>query len=120
MEKTGEMMIVHYLDVAEVAGGALSLLLPLRNELATNAVAVVAELGTGVDVETVTSGLKAVDDTADLDGAVDGGLLHHDLTRDVHTLDGDEGPARAFGHLGPGGGASKSNNYVTNNQTITL
>ena len=99
-----------YLDVAEVARGALGALSFLRNELATNAVAVVAQLGSRVNVEAVTSGLESVDGTTDLDRAVDGGLLQQDLTGDVHTLDGHDGPARAFGQLGPGSGTSESNN----------
>jgi hypothetical protein len=58
----------------------------------------------------MTAGLESVDDTTDLDGAGLGGLLKHELARDVHAFKGDEGPAGTFGGR-PGSNASDRNNY---------
>lgn len=109
-----------YLNVAEVTSGTLSVEFLRRNELATNVLAVLSESSSGVNMETVTSGLEAVDNTTDLDGAVDGGLLQHDLAVNVHTFNGNEGPAGSLGNLGPGSAASDSNNYKKEQIIVNL
>ena len=94
-------IIIIYLDVAEVASGTVTFVPFSRNKLAANAFASGSQSSSSVNVQTVTAGLQTVDDTADLDWAVDRSLLHHDFTGDVHTLDGNEGTTRTFD--GPGG-----------------
>lgn len=66
-------------------------------------------------METVTSGLEAVDNTADLDGAVDRGLFQHNLAVDVHAFNGNESPTGSLGNLRPSGAASDSNNCLIQN-----
>ncbi len=88
-----------YLNVAEESSGTLSLTPLVGKELFTNVFTVGTQGLSSVDVEAVQTGLHSVDNTADLDGAVDGGLLQHDFAVDVITLDDDESAARAFDRL---------------------
>ncbi len=105
----------NYLDVAEVTSRAVTFVPLSRNELAANAFAFGAQSSSSVDVQTVTTGLQAVDNTADLDGTVDRTLLHHHLTSDVHTLDGDESTTGPFDPGGrPGSDTSESDDCNNN------
>ncbi len=88
-----------YLNVAEESSGTLSLTPLVGKELFTNVFTVGTQGLSSVDVEAVQTGLHSVDDTADLDGAVDGGLLQHDLAVDVITLDDDQSATGAFDRL---------------------
>lgn len=94
------IMLSFYLDVAEVTSRPVTFVTLSGNELTADAFASGAQSGSGVNVQTVTAGFQTVNNTANLNGAVDRTLLHHDLAVDVHTLDGDEGSTRAFGRPG--------------------
>lgn len=83
--------------------------------MGANAFALVTQSSSCVDVQTVTTGLQAVDDTTDLDGASDRSLLDHKFAADVHTFDSDEGTTRTFsGLMGrPGSNTSEGNDCVS-------
>jgi hypothetical protein len=88
------------LDVAEETGGTLRLTALDGKELFANVFTLGSQGLSGVDVKAVKTGLHTINNTADLDGAADGGLLQHDLAINIVTLDHDESAARAFDRLG--------------------
>lgn len=105
-----------YLDVAEETSRPVTFVPLSGNELTANVFTLGAQGSSSVDVQTVTAGFQTVDDTTDLNRAVDRALFHHEFTTDVHAFDGDDGTTGTLNGPGgrPGGDASDSDNCNNN------
>ena len=91
----------YYLDIAEVASEFLAFTPVGMDELLTNVLTLGAKRVSGVDVNAMETGLQAINDTADLDWAVDRGLFQHKFAANIGVaLDLNKGTTRAFDGLG--------------------
>ncbi len=89
-----------YLDIAEMASQSLAFTPVGVNELLTNAFALGTESSSSMDMNAMETGLQAINDTTDLDWAIDGSLFHHEFAANIGTLDLNKGTTRAFDGLG--------------------
>lgn len=99
-----------YLDVAEMTSQSLVFTLVESDELLANVFTLGAQGFGSVDMNAMETGLHAIDDTTNLDGAVDGSLFQHKFTADISALDINHGTTRAFD--GFAGATSDSNNCL--------
>lgn len=90
-----------------MAGDALTFAPVGVNVLLANVFTSVTKRFSSVNVNAMETGLHAIKNTADLDWAVNGGLLQHKFAADIIALDVNHGATRAFDRLGV---ASDSNN----------
>lgn len=97
-----------YLDVAEMTSLSLAFTVSESDELPANEFALGTQRFGDVNMNAMETRLHSVDDTTDLDRAVDGGLFQHQFAANISALDVNHSATRAFD--GFAGATSESNN----------